>query len=111
MSRTQPEKSSLVVEILEFVPDSPSHKTVIKKQTGTIHTSTLDSADLLTERHSASDSFAMVVEGHAVIEMNGKTQSLQIGKGIMIPAHQAYKISSDERFKLILTIVKHQNDH
>jgi quercetin dioxygenase-like cupin family protein len=104
-------KSNIIVEIIEYVPDSTVHKTVIKKHTGTINTMSFDPSEGLEEKVSPFDNFVQVVEGKADIMMNGKATSLESGQGIMIPAHQPYSIKSKVRFKMIMTIIKNINEN
>jgi quercetin dioxygenase-like cupin family protein len=104
-------KSNIIVEILEYVPDSMVHKTIIKKHTGTINTMSFDANEGMEEKVSPFDNFVQVVEGKAEILINGKNNALESGQGIMIPAHQPYTIRSKVRFKMIMTIIKNINEH
>ncbi len=99
-------KSYIIVEIIEYVPHSVVNKTIIKKTTGNISVSAFDSGEGLTENISPFDSFAQIIEGKAEIVIDGKSNTLETGQSIIIPAHTPNYVKANERFKMILTIIK-----
>jgi quercetin dioxygenase-like cupin family protein len=102
-------KSHIIVEIIEYVPNSVVIKTIIKKSTGNISIMSFDSGEGLTEKTSPFDTFAQIIEGKAEIVIDNVTNLLESGQGIIIPAHSPNLIKPNGRFKMILTII--QNGH
>jgi len=102
------EKSAalIIVEIIEYIPNSVVSKTIIKKSTGNISVMSFDTGEGLTEKTSPFDTFAQIIDGKAEIVIDGKSHMLQSGEGIVIPAHRPNLIKANERFKMILTIIK-----
>jgi quercetin dioxygenase-like cupin family protein len=98
--------SHIVVEIIEYVPNSVVIKTIIKKSTGNISIMSFDSGEGLTEKTSPFDTFAQIIEGKAEIVIDKKSNVLQSGQGIIIPAHAPNFIKPNGRFKMIMTIIK-----
>jgi quercetin dioxygenase-like cupin family protein len=99
-------KIFIVVEIIEYVPNSVVIKTIIKKTTGNVSAVSFDSGEILTERISPFDNFIQVIEGKAEIIINGKSHTLETGGAIIIPAHSSNTIRANVRFKMISTIIK-----
>ena len=99
-------KSHIIVEIIEYMPNSVVIKTIIKKSTGNISLMSFDSGEGLTEKTSPFDTFAQIIEGKAEIVIDKKTNLLEAGQGIIIPAHSPNFIKPNGRFKMILTIIK-----
>jgi quercetin dioxygenase-like cupin family protein len=99
-------KSHIIVEIIEYVPNSVVSKTIIKKSTGNISVMSFDSGEGLTEKSSPFDTFVQIIEGQAEIVIDRKSNLLQSGQGIIIPAHSLNYIQPNGRFKMILTIIK-----
>ncbi|MBK7010940.1 MAG: cupin domain-containing protein [Saprospiraceae bacterium] len=99
-------KSFIMVEIIEYVPNSVVIKTILKKSTGNISVMSVDSGEGLTEKTSPFDTFAQVIDGTADIVINGKSNKLNTGQAIVIPAHAPNLIMPNERFKMILTVIK-----
>jgi quercetin dioxygenase-like cupin family protein len=96
----------IIVEIIEYIPNSIVSKTIIKKSTGNISVMSFDTGEGLTEKTSPFDTFAQIIDGKAEIVIDGKSNILQSGEGIVIPAHRPNVIKANERFKMILTIIK-----
>lgn len=98
--------SHIVVEIIEYVPNSVVIKTIIKKSTGNISVMSFDSGEGLTEKTTPFDTFAQIIEGKACIVIDKISHLLESGQGIIIPAHSPNFIKPNGRFKMILTIIK-----
>src|SRR5687767_12147605 len=99
-------KSYIIVEIIEYIPNSVVSKTIIKKSTGNISVMSFDSGEGLTEKTSPFDTFAQIIEGKAEIVIDNQSTILESGQGIIIPAHSPNFIKPNGRFKMILTIIK-----
>lgn len=66
-------KSHIIVEIIEYVPNSVVIKTIIKKSTGNISVMSFDSGEGLTEKISPFDTYAQIIEGKAEVVIDGKS--------------------------------------
>lgn len=108
MSETELEKSKahITVEIIEYITNAVVIKTILKKSTGSISVMSFDDGEGLTEKTTPFDSFAQIIEGNAEIVIAGKSNLLQTGESIVIPAHQANFIRPNGRFKMVLTVIK-----
>lgn len=102
----QKSKAHIIVEIIEYVPNSVVIKTIIKKSTGNISIMSFDSGEGLMETISPFDTFMQVVDGHAEIYINDVSNWLESGQGIIIPGHSRSHIKPNARFKLIMTTIK-----
>jgi quercetin dioxygenase-like cupin family protein len=99
-------KTHIIIEIVEYIPNSIVSRTVIKKSTGNVTAYSFDGGEGLTEKISPFDTFAQIIDGKAEIIIDGHSNTLSIGEGIVIPAHKPNTIIANERFKMILTIIK-----
>ena len=108
MDHTEAEKAKplIVVEIIEYIPNSVVIKTIIKKSTGNITVSSFDAGEELAEKLSPYDNYIQVIDGTAELVMNGKKINLKLGDGIIIPANAKHKFNANEQFKMISTIIK-----
>jgi quercetin dioxygenase-like cupin family protein len=96
----------IIVEIIEYVPNSVVTKTILKKSTGNISVMSFDTGEGLTEKTSPFDTFAQIIEGKAEIVIDKVPHKLETGQGIIIPAHTANLIKPNGRFKMIITVIK-----
>jgi quercetin dioxygenase-like cupin family protein len=99
-------KAFIILEILEYIPNSVLIKTIVKKTTGNVSAVSFDSGEMLTEKTSPFDTFIQIIEGKAEILINGVSNILNTGQSIIIPAHARNTIKANERFKMISTIIK-----
>lgn len=107
-NNTEVEKSLafIIVEIIEYIPNSVVIKTIIKKTTGNVSAVSFDSGEALTEKTSPFDTFIQVIDGKAEIVIDGKSHLLDTGQSIIIPAHARNTIKANVRFKMLSTMIK-----
>lgn len=101
-----PAKALIIVEIIEYVPNSIVSRTILKKTTGNVSLMSLDTGEALTEKISPFDTFLQIIDGKAEVTIDGVLHSLETGQGIIIPAHKSQIVSANERFKMISTVIK-----
>lgn len=108
MENVEVEKSKvlIIVEIIEYIPNSVLIKTIIKKTTGNVSAVSFDSGEALTEKTSPFDTFIQIIDGKAQIIIDDVLHVLEVGQSIIIPAHSRNTIKANERFKMISTIIK-----
>jgi quercetin dioxygenase-like cupin family protein len=99
-------KSFIIVEIIEYVPNSVVIKTIIKKTTGNVSAASFDSGETLTDRLSPFDNFIQIIDGRAEIIIDGLSNQLETGQSIIIPAHSYNTIKANIRFKMLSTVIK-----
>lgn len=95
-----------VLEFIEYVPNSIATKIIINKITGSISAVSSDSGGLLIGKIVPFDTFIEVIEGNAEIFIDNKSNLLETGQSIIIPAHSHRIIRTINRFKLLSTIIK-----
>ncbi len=99
-------KTHVLIEIIEYIPNSVVTKTIIRKTTGNISVVAIDTGEALAEKISPFDTFIQIIEGVAEVIIDEKSNVLKTGEGIIIPAHTSNNVKAKERFKMISTIIK-----
>ncbi|HET6768183.1 MAG TPA: cupin domain-containing protein [Chitinophagaceae bacterium] len=99
-------KVHIIVEIIEYVPNSVVSKTIIKKSSGNISVTSVDTGEELAEKISPFDTYIQIIDGAAEIVINGKQYLLKPGEGVVIPAHAPHSFNANEQFKMISTVIK-----
>ncbi|MES2811078.1 MAG: cupin domain-containing protein [Bacteroidota bacterium] len=100
------EKSHIIVEIIQYIPNAVLSKTIIKKTTGNITASSFDAGEELAEKTSPFDNYIQIIDGTAEIIINKTKHLLKLGEGIIIPAHARHCFNANVQFKMISTIIK-----
>ena len=108
MNNAELEKSisHILIEIIEYIPDSVVAKTIIRKTTGNVTIVASDTGEGMVEKISPFDTFILVIEGVAEVIIDSNLNILPTGQAIVIPAHSSHVIRANERFKMISTIIK-----
>jgi quercetin dioxygenase-like cupin family protein len=99
-------KSHILIEIIEYVPNSVVSKTIIKKTTGNISVLAIDTGEALADKISPFDTFIQIIEGTAEVVIDDQSSLLKTGQGIIIPAHTSNIVRANGRFKMISTVIK-----
>jgi len=105
-SEIEKSKTQILIEIIEYVPNSTVTKTIIRKTTGNISVLAIDTGESLPEKISPFDTFLQIIEGNAQVDIEDSSTILHTGEAIIIPAHTANLIKANERFKMISTVIK-----
>jgi quercetin dioxygenase-like cupin family protein len=99
-------KVFIIVEIIEYIPNSVLIKTIIRKTTGNVSAVSFDSGEALASKTSPYDTFIQVIDGKAEIVIDKISHVLKTGESIIIPANVSNTIKANERFKMLSTIIK-----
>lgn len=99
-------KAHILIEIIEYVPNSVVTKTIIRKITGNVSVVAIDTGEALAEKISPFDTFIQIIEGTAEVVIDETSNQLKTGEGIIIPAHTSNNVKANERFKMVSTIIK-----
>jgi quercetin dioxygenase-like cupin family protein len=96
----------IVAEIIEYVPNSVAHKSILKKTTGNVIVVSIDTGETLTEKVSPFETFVQIIDGKAEILIDGILNLLETGQCIIMPAHSSNIFKTRERFKMISATIK-----
>jgi quercetin dioxygenase-like cupin family protein len=99
-------KHFIVVEVVEYIPNTVNCRTILKKATGTISILSFDDGEVLKEKTSPFDTFIQVIDGTSEVIIDGESTMLGVGQALIIPAHARNSIKANVRFKMISTVIK-----
>jgi quercetin dioxygenase-like cupin family protein len=105
-SELEKSKAHIIVEIIEYIPNAVVSRTIIKKTTGNITVSSFDAGEELDVKTSPFDTYIQIIDGTAELIINDIKYELNLGEGIVIPAHAKHNFNANEQFKMISTIIK-----
>ena len=99
-------KAHIIVEIIEYIPNTIVSKTIIKKTTGNITVSSFAEGEEFAEKTSPFDNYIQIIDGTAEVVINEIKYNLKLGEGIIIPANAPHCFNAHVQFKMICTIIK-----
>ena len=96
----------IVVELIEYVPNSVVSRTIMKSTTGTVTVVSYDNSEAVIGKIIPFDNFVQIIDGRAEIVIDGISNFLDTGNSIIIPAHSSNSIRPNQHFKMIPTVIK-----
>ncbi len=102
----QDTKKFLLKETVEYSPQSVVSKTIIKKSTGTVTLFAFDKGEGLSEHTAPFEALVQILDGEAEIVVGGNRVNVKQGEAIILPANIPHSLKAEERFKMMLTMIK-----
>jgi quercetin dioxygenase-like cupin family protein len=91
---------------IEYSNGATVSKMIIQKQTGNITLFAFDAGQGLSEHSAPFDAFAQVIDGRGKIIINKEEFDLETGQGIVMPANIPHAVKADQRFKMMLVMIR-----
>lgn len=92
--------------LVDYAEDSIVSKTVLSKSVGTITLFAFDKGQSLSEHTSPYDAVVQVLEGAARLTIGGTDKTACAGQLIIMPANVPHSVKAEERFKMLLTMIR-----
>jgi quercetin dioxygenase-like cupin family protein len=96
----------MIVQVIQYMPNSVVSKTILKRITGNVTLSSFDVGEELPEKLTPYDTFIQIIDGQAEITIDDKIFNLKLGEGMIIPSHALHHFHANEQFKMIATVIK-----
>lgn len=97
-----------MAENVEYANGSVVSKTLVKKQSGTVTLFAFDAGQGLSEHMAPFDALVYVLDGQAQITIGGTPQRVRSGEMIIMPANITHALHAEERFKMLLVMIRSQ---
>ena len=96
-------------ESIQYSGNAIVSKHVIRDSCGNISLFAFDEKQELSEHTAPFDALIQVLEGKARITIGSKANLLSEGESIIMPAHIPHAVFAEEKFKMLLTMIKSQD--
>lgn len=93
-------------DLVEYSEDSIVSKTILDKPVGTITLFAFDKGQKLSEHTAPYDAVVQVLDGKARLTIGGKDEKVSEGQIIIMPANISHAVNAEERFKMLLTMIR-----
>lgn len=99
-------KAQKLTDLVEYATGSIVSKTLVDKTIGTITLFAFDAGQGLSEHQAPFDAVVQIIEGKARLTIGGKEVMVSVGELIIMPGHVPHAVNADERFKMLLTMIR-----
>lgn len=93
-------------ELVDYQDGSIVSRMIIKGDAGSVTVFAFDAGQSLSEHTVPFDALLGVVEGEAIVTIDGKELTVASGKSIIMPRNIPHTVKAEQRFKMILSMVK-----
>lgn len=91
---------------ISYQADGIVSKRIIQKEKGNITLFAFDAGQKLSEHTAPFDALVQVMQGSAEVIIGGKPNQLAEGKSIIMPANIPHAVNANERFIMLLTMIR-----
>ncbi len=99
-------KNQKLVSLVEYAADSIVSRTILDASAGTITLFAFDKGQKLSEHTAAYDAVVQVIDGLARLTIGGQEVRVSAGEVIGMPANVPHGVVAEEKFKMLLTMVR-----
>jgi quercetin dioxygenase-like cupin family protein len=92
--------------LVDYQSGAVVSRTIIERDTGTVTLFAFDRGQGLSEHTAPFDSMVMIVDGEAKIIISGKTNRLNKGEMIIMPANEPHALKPVSPFKMLLIMIR-----
>ena len=91
---------------VNYADDSVVSKTLLKKEIGNITLFSFDSGQGLSEHTAPFDAVVYILDGKSEITIGEKTQTVNSGEMLIMPANITHALHAEEKFKMLLVMIR-----
>lgn len=91
---------------IQYQDGSVVSKEILNKPTGTITLFAFDKGQGLSEHTAPYDAVVLVTDGVAEVTVSGVMTSVKTGEYIIMPANAPHALKANERFTMMLVMIK-----
>ncbi|HUU20246.1 MAG TPA: cupin domain-containing protein [Sedimentisphaerales bacterium] len=99
-------KTQRLADLVEYSKDSIVSKTIIDKPVGTITLFAFDKGQKLSEHTTPYDAVVQVLDGNGMLTIDSQDKHITTGEIIIMPGNVPHAVTAQERFKMLLTMIR-----
>lgn len=99
-------REQALAEAIAYSDKSVVSKQLIKAPTGNITLFAFDAGEGLSEHSAPFDAFVQVLDGKAEIIIGGASHQVNAGQYIIMPANIPHALKANEKFKMMLVMIR-----
>ena len=99
-------KAAEIAALVDYQSGAVVSRTVIEQNTGTVTLFAFDQGQGLSEHSAPFDAMVHIIEGEAVVVIDGHRISLKKGEATIMPANRPHALEASTRFKMMLVMIR-----
>jgi quercetin dioxygenase-like cupin family protein len=99
-------KAAGIAALVDYQSSSVVSRTIIERNTGTVTLFAFEKGQGLSEHTAPFDALVYVIDGEAVITIDGHSIKMKSGEAAIMPANRPHALKADTRFKMMLVMIR-----
>ena len=99
-------KAADIAALVDYQGGAVVSRTIIGRTTGTVTLFAFDRGQGLSEHTAPFDALVHVIDGEAVVTINGQSVTLKTGEATIMPANKPHALKAVDRFKMLLVMIR-----
>jgi quercetin dioxygenase-like cupin family protein len=95
-----------LAEHVAYAQGAVVSKTLLDKKTGTLTLFAFDAGQGLSEHTSPYDATVLILEGRARLSIGGSPVNAAAGQMVIMPAGVPHSVRAEQRFKMLLIMIR-----
>ena len=95
-----------ILQLVDYTENSIVSKTILDKPAGTITLFAFDAGQKLSEHTAPYNAVVQVLDGTAKLSIGEQSVSVPAGQLIIMPANVPHGVFAQEKFKMLLTMIR-----
>ena len=96
----------IFADSISYQADGIVSKRIIQKEKGNITLFAFDAGQKLSEHTAPFDAVVQVMQGNAEVVIGGKPNQITAGQSIIMPANVPHAVNANEKFIMLLTMIR-----
>jgi quercetin dioxygenase-like cupin family protein len=99
-------KAADIAALVDYQSGTVVSRTIIERDTGTVTVFAFDQGQGLSEHTAPFDALVQIIDGQAIITIDGQSNKLKSGEAIIMPANHPHALRAADRFKMVLVMIR-----
>lgn len=95
-----------VADLLDYQEGAIVSRALVDKEALTITMFALDEGQSISEHSAPHEAIMQVLDGTARVRVGDEEYDVEAGEGLVFPAEEPHALDADQRFKMLLTMVR-----
>ena len=95
-----------MADLVNYQDGSVVSRQITKADAGNVTLFAFDKDQGLSEHTAPFDALVHILEGEAQVTISGKASDLKAGDAIIMPANEPHALKANQKFKMLLTMIR-----
>ncbi|MCK6143126.1 cupin domain-containing protein [Prevotella intermedia] len=106
MMKFEKGKVFVASELVDYTEGGVVSKELVHSNAGSVTLFSFDAGQGLSQHTAPFDAFIQVVDGEMVLNVEGTDHRIKAGESFIIPSGALHSVKAEQRFKMIITMIR-----